>query len=157
MTVTTSYCNIIKTAQRALLSQSLLYLVCSICIFSSCEEHAQFENKVRPRTEQTQVRHYPKTSNGLDRNQQHLILTRHAKCRMACRHITEAELIEILHDGNINYKKSQLQDSRGPKYAVEGYSHNHQHLRIIFAPEQSATVVVTCIDLDNEWQCPSCN
>ena len=94
---------------------------------------------------------------GLNRSQNHLILTRHAKCRMECRHITEAEIRDILHDGTINYNKSQLKDERGPKYAVEGYSHEHTHLRIIFAPEIDDIVVVSCIDLDTEWQCPSCN
>ena len=48
-----------------------------------------------------------------------------------------------------------MNDSRGPKYALEGYTHEHQHLLIIFAPENNAMVVVTCIDLDTEWQCPS--
>ena len=96
-------------------------------------------------------------TNGLNRNEDHLILTRHARCRMDCRHITEAELKGILHDGKINYYKSELHAKRGPKYAVEGYLAGHQHLRVIFAPEPHAVVVVTCIDLDNEWQCPSCN
>lgn len=93
--------------------------------------------------------------NGLNRNTGHLILTRHAKCRMECRHINTAELQEILHDGTINEAKTE-QDSRGPKYALEGYTREHQHLRVVFAPEGSAVVVVTCIDLDNEWPCPDC-
>ncbi len=96
-------------------------------------------------------------SQDLNRKENHLILTKHAKCRMECRHITEDEIKEILHDGSINYNKSELQAEHGPKYAVEGYLHDHQHLRVIFAPETNAIVVVTCIDLDNEWQCPSCN
>lgn len=94
---------------------------------------------------------------GLNRNEDHLILTKHARCRMDCRHITEAELKGILHDGKINYNKSELHAQRGPKYAVEGYLTGNQHLRVIFAPEPHAVVVITCIDLDHEWQCPSCN
>lgn len=94
---------------------------------------------------------------GFNRSNDHLKLTKHAKCRMDCRHITENELKEILHDGNINYNKSELNDTRGPKYALEGYTIEHQHLRVIFAPEVNDMVVVTCIDLDTEWQCPSCN
>lgn len=94
---------------------------------------------------------------GLNRNENHLILTKHARCRMECRHITEAEIRDILHDGTINFKKSELHAERGPKYAVEGYLHDRQHLRVIFAPEPHSMVVVTCIDLDTEWQCPSCN
>jgi hypothetical protein len=75
---------------------------------------------------------------------------------MECRDITEEEIKEILHDGNINYNKSDLNDKRGATYALEGYSNEHQHLRIVFAPKQNEMVVVTCIDLDKEWQC-DCN
>lgn len=92
---------------------------------------------------------------GLNRNTTHLILTRHAKCRMECRHINSNELQEILHDGKLNEAKTE-QDSRGPKYALEGYTQEHQHLRVVFAPEGNDVVVVTCIDLDNEWPCPDC-
>ena len=92
----------------------------------------------------------------LNRNISHLILTKHAKCRMDCRDITEDEIKEILHDGNINYMKSDINNERGPTYALEGYSHDHQHLRVIFAPKQDEMVVVTCIDIDKEWHC-DCN
>lgn len=93
---------------------------------------------------------------GLNRNINNLIITKHARCRMECRSITEAEIKEILHEGDINYNKSDLNDVRGPAYAIEGYSHEHQHLRIVFAPKKEELVVVTCIDLDKEWQC-DCN
>jgi uncharacterized protein YpmB len=96
------------------------------------------------------------TSPELNRNIDHLILTKHAKCRMECRDITEEEIKEILHDGDINYNKSDLNNERRATYALEGYSHDKQHLRIIFAPEKDKLVVVTCIDLDKEWQC-DCN
>lgn len=96
------------------------------------------------------------TTSELDRNISHLILTKHARCRMECRDITEDEIKEILHDGNINYNKSDLNNERGATYAVEGYSHDHQHLRIIFAPKRDELVVVTCIDIDKEWHC-DCN
>lgn len=96
------------------------------------------------------------TTSRLNRNIDHLILTKHAKCRMDCRHITEDELKEILHDGNINNNKTNLEDERGASYALEGYTHEHQHLRVVFAPKTDGLVVVTCIDLDKEWQC-DCN
>lgn len=95
-------------------------------------------------------------SSYLNRNTDHFILTNHARCRMDCRNITENELKEILHDGEINYSKTNLNDARGASYALEGYTHEHQHLRVIFAPKKTETVVVTCIDLDKEWQC-DCN
>ncbi len=96
------------------------------------------------------------TNHQLDRNIDKLILTKHARCRMDCRDISEDEIKEILHDGKINYAKSNLNDQRGATYALEGYSNDKQHLRIIFAPEKERIVVVTCIDLDKEWQC-ECN
>ncbi len=75
---------------------------------------------------------------------------------MECRDITEDEIKQIFHGGNINYNKSDLHNERRATYAVEGYSYDHQHLRIVFAPRSDELVVVTCIDLDNEWQC-DCN
>jgi hypothetical protein len=100
--------------------------------------------------------HSSQSAAGFNRNINNLILTKHARCRMECRDITEEEIKEILHDGNINYSKSDLNDKRGATYALDGYSHEHQHLRIVVAPKQSELVVVTCIDLDKEWQC-DCN
>lgn len=92
----------------------------------------------------------------LNRNVHNLILTKHAMCRMECRDITEEEIKEILREGDINYAKSNLNNKRGVTYALEGYSDDRQHLRIIFAPEKDRLVVVTCIDLNKEWQC-DCN
>ena len=99
---------------------------------------------------------YSSASHSFNRNDTHLIFTRHARCRMQCRDITPEEVKEILHKGNINFSKSELNDKRGPKYALEGYSDEHQHLRIIFAPEDDGMVVVTTIDLDKDWPC-DCN
>ena len=92
----------------------------------------------------------------ISRNIDHLVLTKHAKCRMDCRDITEQEIKEVLQKGNINYSKSELADERGPSYALEGFSHEQQHLRIIIAPKKNELVIVTCIDLDKDWQC-DCN
>lgn len=121
----------------------------------------QFANKpttaaARTAPEQNTRSEAPGAIAGFDRNSTHLILTRHARCRMDCRHINETELKEILHDGSVNYNKSEPQNSRGPKYALEGYTKEHQHLRVIFAPENDGMVVVTCIDLDNEFACGDC-
>ena len=90
------------------------------------------------------------------RNTTHLIFTKHAKCRMDCRHITEDEIKEIVHDGKVNEAKSGPGSKGDETYALEGYSNEHQHLRIVVAPESDGLVVITCIDLDNEWQC-NCN
>ena len=90
------------------------------------------------------------------RNISHLILTKHAKCRMACRQITQDEIRQILKDGVINYKKSGIGSQGDSTFAVEGYSHEKQHIRVVVAPENDGLVVITCIDLDREWSC-DCN
>src|SRR4029077_10070940 len=71
-----------------------------------------------------------------------LVLTRHARCRMDCRHITVQEIEEILDKGMINYTKSEPDAHPDPKYAIEGYSAEHQHLRIIVAPEREKLIVI---------------
>jgi hypothetical protein len=95
-----------------------------------------------------------KESRGLNRNPAHINYSKHAKCRMECRHIDESEIKDILATGSINYKKSDLQnDDCHKRYAVEGYSKDRQHIRIIAAPCNSEITIITCIDLENEWQC----
>jgi hypothetical protein len=83
--------------------------------------------------------------------------TKHARCRMKCRHISQEEVKEIVRRADVNYNKSDLDAAEGPKYALEGItSIDKQHVRIIVAPKQRHLTIVTVIDLENEWQCPSC-
>lgn len=83
--------------------------------------------------------------------------TKHARCRMECRNITQKEVKEIVRKAEVNYNKSELDAPQGPKYALEGYtSKDRQHVRIIVAPKQKHLSIVTVIDLDKEWECPSC-
>ena len=98
--------------------------------------------------------HCTSATTGLNRNPSQIIYTKHARCRMNCRHINRTEVMEILEDGKINYSKSELNNKDCyEKFAVEGFTKEHQHLRIIFAPCKSEEVVVTVIDLENEWNC----
>jgi hypothetical protein len=92
-------------------------------------------------------------NNGLDRRVNFLEYTQHAKCRMDCRHITQEEVKYILQNGQINYKKSEASGHPCPTYALEGYSPEKQHLRVVFAQCDYKTKVVTCIDLDKEFEC----
>ena len=81
-----------------------------------------------------------------------------ARCRMACRRITQKEVKEIVRKAEVNYRKSDLDAGQGPKYAVEGYtSRDRQHIRVIVAPRQRHLSIVTVIDLDKDWECPSCD
>ena len=92
-------------------------------------------------------------SNDLNRNPLHIHYSMHARCRMDCRHIDEEEVMDMLHNGTINYAMSKLNvEDCQKKYAVEGYEKN-QHLRIIFATCGREITVVTCIDLGKEWEC----
>lgn len=90
---------------------------------------------------------------GFDRRISYLEYSKHAKCRMQCRHITQSEVEDIMQNGNINYNKSDLQNARCPRYALEGDTEDRQHVRIIFAQCNEKTEVVTVIDLETEWQC----
>ncbi|PWT96398.1 MAG: hypothetical protein C5B52_15865 [Bacteroidetes bacterium] len=87
------------------------------------------------------------------RDASHMIYTKHARCRMDCRHIDETEIKEILENGTINYEKSEPDGKPDPKYAVEGTTRENQRLRIIFAPTNRGMVVITCIDLEKDWYC----
>ena len=91
----------------------------------------------------------------LDRNTTTIVYSKHAKCRMDCRHIDEAEVKDILERGTINYDKIE-EDAKGKTYPLEGVTKDKQHVRIVFAPHQNEMIVVTVIDLDKEWQC-NCN
>ena len=93
-------------------------------------------------------------SRGLNRNPSVINYSKHARCRMSCRHIDESEVKEILKGGNINYKKSELDGAEcKKKYAVEGTTHDNQRVRFIFAPCNTEVTVVTVIDIGKEWPC----
>ena len=81
--------------------------------------------------------------------------SRHAKCRMDCRHIDESEVKEILAKGEINYNKEETNE-KGATYPLEGTTHDGQRVRIVFAPKEKEIVVVTAIDLDKDWPCANC-
>ena len=81
-----------------------------------------------------------------------LVFSKHARCRMDCRHIDESEVREILEKGEINYSRVEESD-QGRSYPLEGITHDQQHVRIVFAPKKDSLVVVTVIDLDKEWAC----
>lgn len=92
-------------------------------------------------------------SGGLQREASRLVFSRHARCRMGCRHISEDEVKDILRNGRINNQKSDLRGDPDPRYAVEGPTADGQEVRIIFAQSPRGVVVVTVIDLGREWPC----
>jgi hypothetical protein len=90
---------------------------------------------------------------GFDRRVSTLEYTKHALCRMDCRHISKADIADIMRSGEINYAKTDVNDRPCPTYAVQGYSNDGQHLRVIFAQCQTKTKVVTCYDLEKDFEC----
>ena len=87
------------------------------------------------------------------RDTSNLIFTKHARCRMNWRHINKKEINEIILTGNVNSSKSGRSTKGNKTYALEGYSYEHQHLRVVVTPETGGLVVITCIDLDKAWPC----
>ena len=93
---------------------------------------------------------------GFDRRISFIEYSGHAKCRMQCRTVTQAEVEQVMKEGTINYRKSDLKNARCPRYALEGTTQDGQKLRVVFAQCNESTAVVTVIDLktDFECQCP---
>lgn len=86
-----------------------------------------------------------------------LIYTKHARCRMECREITEAEVEYILAQGIINESKSKEEDEEAtgncPTYALEGNTSDGQNVRIVVGACDKITKVITTIDLGVEHKC----
>lgn len=139
-----------------------IFLIAAALLLFYIKKNQRGDMPQRPVTEQTADRItvpavFPadeKTDEieGFNRNTSNIIFSKHAKCRMDCRKIDESEVKEILKNGKINYKKIQS-DKRGKTYPVEGYTHDRQHVRIVFAPKDDGLVVVTVIDLETDWKC----
>lgn len=90
---------------------------------------------------------------GFDRRISYIEYTQHAKCRMQCRKISQAEVEEIMKDGTINYNKSDVNARPCPAYALEGTTDDNQRVRIVFGQCDLKTKVITCIDLGTDWEC----
>ena len=90
---------------------------------------------------------------GFDRRIAYLEYSNHAKCRMQCRSISQAEVEQVMTRGRINYNKSDLKNARCPRYTLEGITSDDQKVRIVFAQCNDKTVVVTVIDISTEWSC----
>lgn len=88
-----------------------------------------------------------------NRHASEIIYSKHARCRMDCRHIDESEVKEILEKGQLNSSKIET-SNKGTSYPLEGTTHDGQKVRIVFAPkEDGKMVVVTVIDLEKEYEC----
>jgi Domain of unknown function (DUF4258) len=158
------YCKANTNMKKSLPYLLLIILLLAAVMIRRCNntDNASDNQKTKDRTEHTK-REEAKTDNqksNLDVFRDptsEFYFTKHARCRMKCRHITQEEVKEIVQKAQVNYKKSELDAAQGPKYALEGVtSRDNQHVRIIVAPEQRHLTIVTVIDLEEEWDCPSC-
>ncbi len=90
---------------------------------------------------------------GFDRRTSYIEYTVHAKCRMSCRNISQAEVEEMMIDGKINYRKSDVKAIPCPVYSVEGITKDAQMVRIVFGQCDNKTKVITVVDLETDWKC----
>lgn len=88
-----------------------------------------------------------------DRRTSYIEYTVHAKCRMSCRKISQAEVEEMMEAGKLNYKKSDVKAIPCPVYSVEGITKDDQRVRIVFGQCDFKTNVITVIDLEKNWAC----
>lgn len=84
--------------------------------------------------------------------QKPLRYTRHGRCRMACRHISEDEVEALLREGRVDPDRTR-HEGECVSYAVEGQTDDGQHVRIVYADCDRETRVVTTIDLGSDWPC----
>jgi Domain of unknown function (DUF4258) len=136
----------------------MLLMIAAIIIIKQCKKGNEPVPKPKTDVTDTDRPRDPASNNtgrdkGFDRRTAFLEYSNHAKCRMQCRKISQAEVEEIMNEGKINYKKSDLQNARCPRYAVEGRTRDEQRVRIVFAQCNNKTVVVTVIDLETDFEC----
>ncbi len=90
---------------------------------------------------------------GFDRRISFIEYTVHARCRMSCRKISQTEVEELMEEGELNYKKSDVKAIPCPIYSVEGITRDSQRVRIVFGQCDNKTKVITVIDLEKDWTC----
>ena len=86
-----------------------------------------------------------------------LIFTKHARCRMDCREISENEVEYILANGIVNEAKSKEENEEAtgscPTFALEGKTEDGQNVRVVFGACDKITKVITAIDLGQDHAC----
>lgn len=130
----------------------IVLLGAALLIIKTCKNNNQPQPKPKV-TDRKDPAAEVNRDRGFDRRISYLEYSNHAKCRMQCRHISQAEVEDIMRNGNINYTKSDLKNARCPRYAVEGRTNDNQRVRIVYAQCNGATTVVTVIDLETEFEC----
>ena len=95
----------------------------------------------------------PERKEIFDRTPSVLTYTIHALCRMDCRQISKEDIKEIMKKGIINFNRTSRRDRPCPTFALQGRTSDGERLRVIFAQCYDETKVVTCYNLDEEFEC----
>lgn len=95
----------------------------------------------------------PLRKEAFDRTPSQLYYTKHALCRMNCRNISKEDIKEIMKKGIINFNRSNRRDRPCPTFALQGETSDGEKLRVIFAQCTDETKVVTCYNLEEEFEC----
>lgn len=95
----------------------------------------------------------PSLKEAFDRHPPHLYYTQHALCRMDCRHISKADIKEIMQKGIINFSKSDRNDRPCPTFALQGRTTDGESIRVVFAQCVQETKVITCYNLEQDFTC----
>jgi hypothetical protein len=95
----------------------------------------------------------PARREAFDRHPSHLYYTKHALCRMDCRHISKEDIHVIMERGIINFNKSDRWERPCPTFALQGETDEGEKIRVIFAQCSSETKVITCYNLQQEFEC----
>lgn len=94
------------------------------------------------------------TERDLEFKGKQIVLTRHARCRMGCRHIDAFEIQEVIDQNQINYKKTKpAKAGKCPSIAYEGTTRDQQHVRVIVGDCDRDPIIITVIDLGNKYNC----
>lgn len=122
------------------ITQQVLLLFAALIFLAGCEPQnaSAPENKIEATKEE---KHPP------------IYYTKHARCRMDCREITEQEIVFVLETGTINQRKSDAHQKPCPTYAYEARTADGQLVRVVIADCPTERRVITCIDLENDYEC----
>jgi hypothetical protein len=89
-----------------------------------------------------------------EKNGEDFLYTKHGRCRMDCRKISEEEIEEAFYKGEINRRKS---DPKGRPCPVEAKeivtAKDRQKIRVIFGLCTREVRVITAIDLNFDHPC----
>lgn len=82
-----------------------------------------------------------------------IIYTDYALCVMQCRNITKNDINFLMQHGVINLSRSNNKNTSCPTYALQGYTHKGDYLRVLFEQCFSKTLLLTCYNLKKETVC----